>query len=126
MTMRVTIVGSRSDPRPDLVGAFVADLPDDKVVVSGGARRVDSIAEEVAMAHSPQTLIFHADRENLGRKAGPIRNEQIIAHCDCVIIDPNGEPIDRGYALGFAEEQGTFESIAVGERAARIREAGGA
>src|SRR3546814_1500508 len=37
MQTYITIVGSRSYPRPDLVQAYVAGLPGGCVVVSGGA-----------------------------------------------------------------------------------------
>lgn len=69
MTTYIAIVGSRHYPRPDLVDAFVADLAADSTVISGGAPGVDSVAEEVARAHGLQTLIFHADRDNLAGKA---------------------------------------------------------
>ncbi len=152
MTTRVAIVGSRSYPRPDLVEAFVADLPDGSVVVSGGARGADTFAEEAAKAAGLETLIFHADWENLGRKAGPLRNEQIIAHADRVvafwdgrsrgtlnsvalasraglpveIFGPDGERVDLGQALGCAEERGVFKAIAAGGPAAAIGKADGA
>ncbi len=142
MTTQIAIVGSRSYPRPDLVEAFVADLPDDTVVISGGARGADTFAEEAARTRGLKTLVFHADWENLGRRAGPIRNEQIIAHCDRVvafwdgrsrgtlnslvlasraklpieIFGPDGERVDLRQALGCAEKQGVFKAIAAGEK----------
>ncbi len=48
MTGRIAIVGSRGLPRPDLIEAFVASLPAGTVVVSGGARGVDTVAEQAA------------------------------------------------------------------------------
>src|SRR3546814_6456627 len=73
MQTYIAIVGSRSYPRPDLVQAYVAGLPGGCVVVSGGAPGVDSVAEAAAKAAGLETVVFHADWESLGRRAGPIR-----------------------------------------------------
>jgi hypothetical protein len=149
-TSRVAIIGSRSYPRPDLVAVFVATLPEDAVIVSGGARGADIFAENAARARGLETLIFPADWENLGRRAGPIRNQQIIDHADSVVafwdgrsrgtlhslalarranlpiqvFGPDGAPIDLGDALGFAEEHEVFEAIAARERAGGTRGVG--
>ena len=139
MTTRIAIVGSRNYPRPDLVAAFVAGLPSNSVGVSGAGRGVDSVAEEAAKARGLQTLVFHADWENLGRKAGPIRNAQIVAHAERVvafwdgrsrgtvntllqasraglpieIFGPDGNSVDLATALGCAEDQAVFHAFGV-------------
>jgi hypothetical protein len=81
----IAIVGSRDYPRPDLVRAFVAGLPTDCVVVSGGAPGVDATAEAAALEAGLATLIFPADWDGLGRKAGPIRNAEIVTHADRIV-----------------------------------------
>ncbi|MBE9556584.1 MAG: DNA-processing protein DprA [Proteobacteria bacterium] len=83
--LHIAIVGSRDYPRPDLVREFVARLPADCVLVSGGARGVDAMVEEAALAAGLKTLIFHADWDWLGPKAGPVRNAEIVAHADRVV-----------------------------------------
>lgn len=146
----IAIVGSRSYSRPDLVQACVASLPGGSVVVSGGARGVDSVAEAAAKAAGLETVVFHADWESLGRRAGPIRNEQIIQRADRVmafwdgrsrgtlnalvlaeraglpieIFGPQGEAMPLAAALEVAQELGVYRSIAVGEgRAAAAKRA---
>ena len=47
MMKRLGIVGSRHFPARDGVGSFVASLPPDTVIVSGGAEGVDSWAVEI-------------------------------------------------------------------------------
>jgi hypothetical protein len=138
---RVAVIGSRTFPAPELVERFVAELPKGAVVVSGAARGVDSWAEEAAKAHGIETLVFHADWAGLGRKAGPIRNERIIAHADRIvafwdgksrgtlnaiflatraklpveIFGPEGQSIDVALALEAAERLGVVASIKSGE-----------
>lgn len=144
MTNRIAIVGSVNYPRPGLVQGYVAALPPGSVVVSGGARGVDTFAEVAAKARGLDTLIFHADWERLGRRAGPIRNERIIAHADRLvafwngssrgtlnslvlanraslpieIYGADGETVALAQALEVAEERGVCASIAAAERRA--------
>jgi predicted Rossmann fold nucleotide-binding protein DprA/Smf involved in DNA uptake len=91
MREKIAIVGSRSFSRLDLVEAYVAALPDDAVVVSGGAPGVDSIAEGAARRRGLEVLVFAADWRRLGRKAGPLRNRQIVAAADRVAAFWNGK-----------------------------------
>ena len=49
--MNVAIVGSRDYPHPEHIWSYVATLPADTVVVSGGARGVDSWAAAAATRH---------------------------------------------------------------------------
>ena len=46
-------------------------------VVSGGAEGVDSWSVEIGNALGLKTIVFQADWERYGRKAGPIRNAEI-------------------------------------------------
>jgi predicted Rossmann fold nucleotide-binding protein DprA/Smf involved in DNA uptake len=139
--LRIAIVGSRTFPLPELVARYVAKLPEGSVVVSGAARGVDTWAEEAAKARGIKTLVFHADWDGLGSRAGPIRNKQIIANCDRVvafwsgnsrgtlntvvqatraglpveIFGPEGQPIDVAVALEAAERLGVIASIKSGK-----------
>jgi predicted Rossmann fold nucleotide-binding protein DprA/Smf involved in DNA uptake len=139
---RIAIIGSRRFPSAQVVKAFVAKLPDDSVVVSGGAAGVDTWAEEAARDRGLQTLVLHADWDGLGREAGPIRNAEIIANADTVvafwdgksrgtlntlvqareaglpitILDPNGAAIPIETVMQAAEASGVLASI---ERAKR-------
>ena len=102
---RIAIVGSRTFPTPKLVERFVVGLPDGAVVVSGAARGVDTWAEEAAEARGIETIVFHADWDGLGRRAGPIRNEKIIAHADRVV------------AFWDGQSRGTLNTIVLAARA---------
>jgi hypothetical protein len=119
----------------------VARLPSDTVVVSWGAPGVDSFAEVAAKARGLETLIFAADWEGLGRRAGPIRNERIVTRADRVVAfwdgasrgtlntvllaqraglpveirDGEGEPVALDHALRVAEERGVLAAIEAAE-----------
>lgn len=96
--LRIAIVGSRSFASPDVVRRYVASLPAGAVVVSGGARGVDSIAEEAARARGLAVQVFPADWDGLGPKAGPIRNAKIVKHADRLVAFWNGR--SRGTLSG--------------------------
>ena len=120
-------------------------------MVSGGAPGVDSVAEEAARAAGLETVVFHADWETLGRRAGPIRNEQIIQRADRVVAFWNGhsrgtlnavvlairaglpieifgregEAVELDHALKVARERGVYDYLtARAARAAAIKSLG--
>lgn len=59
--IHVGIVGSRTFPQLDLVEKFVGQLPLEVVVVSGGARGVDSAAASAARSRGMEVIEYHPD-----------------------------------------------------------------
>ena len=60
-------------------------------IVSGGAKGADSLSERWAKENNIETLIFIPDWNKHGKKAGFLRNEDIIKSSDAVIAFWNGE-----------------------------------
>jgi hypothetical protein len=56
----------------------------------GGARGVDSWVVEAAEERGLRTIVFPADWERHGRRAGPLRNAEIVAHADRLVAFWNG------------------------------------
>lgn len=83
--MRVAIVGSRDWKREDDVIRCIFNLPDDTVIISGGARGVDSMAEKWAKFRGLKVQIFQPNWGKYGKQAGMIRNSEIVANCDRLI-----------------------------------------
>lgn len=82
---RIAIVGSRGFPQLDEVRKFVKSLPEDTVVVSGGAPGVDRAAELAAKERGLEVLIFLAEWDRLGKRAGFVRNKKIVQAADEVV-----------------------------------------
>jgi hypothetical protein len=75
--MPVLVCGGRQFEDRVMLSAALDRLSKDRgfsLVVSGGARGADTLAEEWAKAAGLPTTVYHADWGKLGRKAGPIRN----------------------------------------------------
>lgn len=87
--MKVAVVGSRTYPRPDLVARFVwrlATQSPNTVIVTGGAHGPDAWAAHLAEVYGlPEPIIFRPDWQKFGRKAGFMRNTQIVLRADVVV-----------------------------------------
>ena len=82
--MRIAIVGSRDYGDMTRVIDFVRSLDKLDVVVSGGARGVDTVAARTAQLCGLTVVEYPADW-SLGRHAGFVRNTQIVENCDRVV-----------------------------------------
>lgn len=84
--MKLAVVGSRSFCNEVLLEKTLESYKGKiKVVVSGGAKGADAMAESWAKKNSVETLVFKPDWQKYGKGAGPVRNRDIIANCDhCV------------------------------------------
>ena len=91
MKTRVAIVGTREFNDYDYVEACVLSVihPDDiEIVVSGGARGVDTLAKRFAEKHGLKFKEFPADWSK-GKSAGMLRNTIIVDNCNLVIAFPS-------------------------------------
>lgn len=55
-------------------------------VISGGAAGVDKLGEKWAQENSLPIKRFLPDWKTHGKKAGPIRNSELVAAADCAIL----------------------------------------
>lgn len=89
--MRVAIVGSRRFSSLALIEFYVSRLPKDTIIVSGGAKGVDSEAEAAAKRHGLAVTIHYTEWEKYGRSAGMRRNGTIIDDADKVVAFWDGK-----------------------------------
>ena len=74
----VLVVGSRSvNDRKKIFDTLDRFCDKHSIIVSGGARGVDSIAEEYADSRGLQKVIMPAKWDVYGKSAGYIRNEEM-------------------------------------------------
>ena len=76
--MRILICGDRHYADTDKVKAYVDTLPQNTIVIHGGAKGADSIAGQCAINRELEVWKFTADWQRYGRGAGVIRNKQML------------------------------------------------
>ena len=81
--MKVLICGSRNWKEEDVIPeyrieTYIKALPPDTVIIHGGGRGADRIADRIARERG-HTVIEHEAKWSLhGDKAGPIRNREML------------------------------------------------
>jgi len=96
------IVGSRSVKRFDL-SKYVGN--DAELIISGGAKGIDSIAEEYADKNKISKLIMYPDYKSFGKAAPLKRNERMVELSDVVIAVWDGASRGTKYTVDYARKQ---------------------
>lgn len=74
-------------------------------IVSGKANGADSLGEKWAKENRVKIAEFPADWDGLGKKAGPIRNEQMAQYCD------RGAGFSINQSRGSANMKGNLDKL---------------
>ncbi|OJJ16716.1 hypothetical protein BKI52_32945 [marine bacterium AO1-C] len=75
-------------------------------IVSGTARGADQLGERYAEDRNYKITRFPADWENLGKKAGYVRNAQMAEYSDALIAFWDGESKGTLHMINLAKEHG--------------------
>jgi len=106
--MKVAIVGSRSINDQMFVEylfrCFTYIFGKPTKIISGGARGIDTFAEDFAHNFNIDLQVFKPDWAKYGRKAGFIRNEDIIKNCDICLAIWDGESHGTKHDLELCEQ----------------------
>ena len=95
--MKLAVVGSRNFNDYELLKFKLDTIHSVKpisLIISGGAVGADSLSERWAKENNIPTKIFIPDWNKFGKKAGFLRNEDIIKSSDAVVAFWDG--ISRG------------------------------
>lgn len=110
----IAIVGSRDYMHREKIREvvhWIASRAPEAIIVSGGARGVDSLAEAAAYECHLRCVVYPADWERYGKKAGFIRNKDIIAAADRVIGFWDGVSKGTAHSLRLARSTGKPLSV---------------
>ena len=99
--MKLAIIGSRKIEKLNL-DEYIKEKPD--VVISGGAKGIDTIAEEWALKNNIEMIIHRPDYEKNGKKAAWRRNDIIIDEADKIIAFWEGKSTGTRYVINKALE----------------------
>jgi hypothetical protein len=81
-------------------------LPKDLVIIHGGAKGADSLADQWAVVNWVPFEEYKPDWDRYGKSAGPIRNQQMLdkGKPDVVIAFPGGR--GTAHMIGIAKKAG--------------------
>lgn len=105
---RIAVVGSREYDNLDLVRRTVQSFEPGTVVISGGARGVDSEAERAAVEAGLETVVHRPDWDTHGKRAAFLRNQQIVEDCDEVYAFWDGKSRGTRMTIDIAYKAGKF------------------
>lgn len=91
--MKVLVCGGRDYNNYERVTEELQDVGDISLLIQGGARGADSCGARYANAHGIPVREFRADWGKYGKRAGPIRNQQMLDEGapDLVVAFPGGK-----------------------------------
>lgn len=106
--MRTIIAGTRTFSDYDVLAISIAKSKFKITeVVSGGARGADALGETWAWQHKIDRKVFPADWKLFGKRAGPIRNQQMAEYAEACIAIWDGrsrgtlDMIERAHLRGL-------------------------
>ena len=105
-TVRALFCGSRNWTNRDAIASVIRELPENSIVIHGGARGADRLAAAAAHAQGVHTAIVAALWPIYGGSAGPRRNEMMLS------LDPTVV-----YAFPMADSIGTWHMMRIAHKA---------
>lgn len=108
--MKLLIVGSRSIKGIDLSEHIP---PNVELIISGGARGIDSLAEEYADKHNISKLILRPNYEKYGKFAPLERNRRMVDIADRVLALWDGKSRGTRFTIEYARKSGKEVIVAV-------------
>ena len=108
--MKLAIVGSRDfadvDKFKEMMEFATSLWGNPEVVISGGARGADTLGEQWAKSLNIPTIIYNPDWSTYGKRAGILRNIDIINNSTHVIAFPSKRGKGTQHSIKLAEKQG--------------------
>lgn len=100
--MKVAVIGSRNITDVN-IGRFIP--PDTKLIISGGAIGVDTLAEKYADENGIEKLILQPNYELYGKSAPLIRDKQIVDLADLVVAVWDGSSRGTEFTISYAKRR---------------------
>ena len=99
--MKLLIAGSRGITDFDLAPY----IPDDTdTIISGGAKGIDTLAEQYAEQNGLKKIIIKPEYEKYGKAAPIKRNETMVELADAVLVIWDGKSKGTKYTIDYAKK----------------------
>lgn len=105
--MNLGIIGSRNFNNYRLLYKTILSLlklNDIKNIISGGAKGADSLGEKFADDNKINKIIFYPEWNKYGKKAGYLRNINIVENSDYIIAFWNGKSKGTEHSINLAKK----------------------
>lgn len=101
---KLAVVGSRTITDYNFVKGLL-DKQKDNIshIISGGAKGVDTLAEQWANENDIPVIVFKAEWGKYGKRAGFIRNNEIIKKCDVCLAIWDGKSKGTQHSINLAK-----------------------
>ncbi len=114
--MKLAVVGSRTIYDKNLIfwylDSFKKRYQNIELVLSGGARGVDSIAVNWAKLNGIEVKVIRPDYDSYPPRIAPIiRNKEIVNYSDHIIAFWDGKSRGTSFVIDYAKSQGKRLSI---------------
>jgi len=100
--MKLLVIGSRTITDFDLTNHIPEET---SLIISGGAKGIDTIAEQYADSHGIEKLIIKPQYEKFGKAAPLKRNEEMVDKADAVLAIWDGKSKGTEYTLKYAQKE---------------------
>ena len=105
--MKIAVVGSRNFSNYQILKDTLDKYKNKcKLIISGGAKGADKLAEKYAEENGIETKIFKPDWKRYGKGAGLIRNKQIVENADLIIAFWDGKSKGTAHTITYAQKSG--------------------
>lgn len=101
--MKLAIIGSRTFNDYDVLKKECDNLNIEEII-SGGAKGADSLGEKYAIENNIKFTIFKPDWKKYGKRAGFLRNTDIINSCDSVLAFWDGNSKGTQHSINLAHK----------------------
>lgn len=105
--MKIAVVGSRNFNNYQLLKNTLDKYKEKcELIISGGAKGADKLAERYAKENGFEIKIFKPDWKRYGKGAGLIRNKQIVENADLIIAFWDGKSKGTAFTVNYAQKSG--------------------
>lgn len=102
---RLAIIGTRVFTDYELLETTLNEYKDQiSLVVSGGAEGADTLGEYWANENNIKTKIFYPNWNKYGKRAGYLRNKEIVENSDAVIAFWDGKSRGTQHSFTLCEQ----------------------
>ncbi len=109
--LKLGVVGSRTFDDYALLEQTLNEMLPIALIVSGGAKGADELAERYAEHNNIPCVVCPAEWSKYGRAAGPIRNKDIVSRVNRVVAFWDGESRGTMSTIKIAEKQNVSITI---------------